>query len=213
VKERLVTLLCALGALALFFAMFLHGDDVTNRRGGLSVPTSEERRANGYHGAMVWLDQEHIKTVSVRDRFDKRLAQSGLPATGNLLIVTLPAVTVFRTEEFRPLDTWVRAGNTLLVLAALSDEPDWAFAAGRPVSGDLSLLTGLEFETIRGPQRRGSQPAKSRAQTRWELASRRPPGPSRSRSLGRWCLMGRTPTSKECGRPWRCPTIRGRRGP
>jgi hypothetical protein len=162
-KERLVTLLCALGALALFLAMFLHGDGVTNGRDGVPSPTSEERRANGYHGAMVWLDEEHIKTVSVRDRFDKGLAGPGLPATGNLLVVTLPAVTAFRTEELRPLDTWVRAGNTLLVLAALSDDPDWAFAAGRPVSGDLSLLTGLEFETVRGQEQGSSGPAKPRS--------------------------------------------------
>jgi Domain of unknown function (DUF4350) len=170
VIERLITLLCALGALALFLAMFLHADDVTNGRGGVPAPTSEERRANGYHGAMVWLDEEHIKTVSVRDRLDNRLAQTGLAATGNLLVVTLPAVTAFRTEELRALDTWVRAGNTLLVLAALSDDPDWAFAAGRPVSGDLRLLTGLEFETVRGheqldrgSEQRGSRPAKPRA--------------------------------------------------
>jgi len=43
-KERLITFLCALGALALFLAMFLHGDDVTNGRGGVPGPTSEERR-------------------------------------------------------------------------------------------------------------------------------------------------------------------------
>jgi hypothetical protein len=156
-KERLVTLLCALGALAVFLAVFLRGDDVTNGRGGVAGPTSEERRANGYHGAMVWLDEEHVKTVSVRDRFDKWVGRTGLPPTGNLLVVTLPAVTAFRTEEFRPLDTWVRAGNTLLVLAALSDDPDWAFAAGRPAAGDLSLLTGLEFEAGRGAQPRGSK--------------------------------------------------------
>ena len=162
-KERLVTLVCALGALVLFLAMFLHGDDVTNRRGGVPAPTSEERRANGYHGAMMWLGEEHVKTVSVRDRFDKWVARTGLPAAGNLLIVTLPAVTPFKTEELRPLDTWVRAGNTLLVLAALSDDPDWAFASGRPVSGDLTLLTGLEFEIARRAQQHGSQPAKSRA--------------------------------------------------
>jgi hypothetical protein len=156
-KERLVTLLCALCALALFLAMFLHGDDVSDGRGGVPGPTSEERRGNGYHGAMVWLDEDHVKTVSVRERLDKRLAEPGLSATGNLLIVTLPAVSAFRTEEFRPLDTWVRAGNTLLVLAALADNPDWAFASGRPVVGDLSLLTGLEFDTARG------QSAKPRA--------------------------------------------------
>jgi hypothetical protein len=97
---------------------------------------------------MVWLDEEHIKTVSVRDRFDKWVGRASLPAAGNLLIVTLPAVNAFKTEEFRPLDTWVRGGNTLLVLAALSDDPDWAFAVGRPVAGDLSLLTGLEFEAV-----------------------------------------------------------------
>ena len=162
-RDRLITLLCALGALALFLAMFLHAGDVTTGRGGVPAPTSEERRGNGYHGAMLWLDDEHIKTVSVRERFDKRLTQPGLSATGNLLVVTLPAVTAFRTEEFRPLDTWVRAGNTLLVLAALSDDPDWAFSAGRPASGDLTLLTGLEFETVRGSQLRSSRPAKPRA--------------------------------------------------
>jgi hypothetical protein len=165
-KERLITLLCALGALALFLAMFLHGDDVTNGRGGVPGPTSEERRVNGYHGAMVWLDEEHIKTVSVRDRIDKWVGRASLPAAGNLLIVTLPAVNAFKTEEFRPLDTWVRAGNTLLVLAALSDDPDWAFAVGRPVAGDLSLLTGLEFEAVRsveqqGPGHTGPQSAKA----------------------------------------------------
>jgi hypothetical protein len=161
-KERLITLFCARGALALFLAMFLRAGDVSNGRGGIPTPTSEERRGNGYHGAMVWLAEEHIRTVSVRDRFDKRLRQSGLSATGNLLVVTLPAVTAFRTEELRPLDAWVRAGNTLLILAALSDDPDWAFAAGRPASGDVTLLTGLEFETVRGSQQRGSRPVKPR---------------------------------------------------
>src|ERR1700733_15415393 len=107
---------------------------------------------------MSWRGGVDSKTLPVGERFDKRLTQPGLPATGNLLVVTLPAVTSFRTEEFRPLDTWVRAGNTLLVLAALSDDPDWAFSAGRPASGDLTLLTGLEFETVRG-----SRPAKPRA--------------------------------------------------
>ncbi len=71
--------------------------------------------------------------------------------------MTLPSTATFKTEEFRPLDHWIRAGNTLLVLAALSDNPDWAFALGGFASGDLSLLTGLEFEAVksREPQARG----------------------------------------------------------
>ena len=150
-KERWVTLVCALGALALFLAMFLHGDDATNGRDDVASPTSAERRANGYHGAMVWLDGEHIRTLSLRERFDTLTApRFGLPASGNLLIVTLPAATPFRTEEFRPLDSWIRAGNTLLILAALADEPDWAFAIGRPAFADLGLLSGLEFDVSDG---------------------------------------------------------------
>jgi uncharacterized protein DUF4350 len=146
VKERLITLACACGALALFLAMFLHGDDTSSSRGDVPRPTTEERRANGYSGAMGWLDEEHIQTISVRQRFDKLTVSPHLPAAGNLLIVTLPAASSFKTEELHSLESWVRTGNTLLVLAALSDDPDWAFVLGRPVSGDLTLLTGLEFE-------------------------------------------------------------------
>ena len=152
VKERWVTLVCALGALALFLAMFLRGNDVGSRRGSVPSPTSEERRGNGYHGAMMWLDEEAVRTVSVRERFEQWLGKHpGTAATGNLLIVTLPVETAFRTEELRPLENWVRAGNTLLVMAALDDQPDWAFAVGRPVAGDLSVLTGLEVEAARNP--------------------------------------------------------------
>ena len=154
--ERLVTLVCACGALALFLAMFLHNDDGNSARGDVPRPTSEEHRPNGYNGAMAWLDGEHVRTVSVRDRFNRLAVRPGLPATGNLLIVTLPAATSFKTEELRPLENWIQAGNTLLVLAALSDDPDWAFVLGRPVSGDLSLLTGLEFQLAKAPGRHGA---------------------------------------------------------
>ena len=148
-KERFITFICALGALALFFTMFMHQD--SHGIGGIEVPrpTTEERGGNGYDAAMEWLDREHIRTLSLRDRYDKLPQKRALAATGNVLIVTLPATAVFKTEEFRPLDHWVRAGNTLLVLAALSDTPDWAFSFGGMTSGDLNLLTGLEFESAK----------------------------------------------------------------
>lgn len=147
-KERLITFICALGALALFFTMFLHED--SGGFGGADVPrpTTEERGVNGYQAAVQWLDHEHIRTLSLRDRYD-RISKKNLAATGNVLIVTLPATAVFKTEEFRPLDHWVREGNTLVVLAALSDTPDWAFSLGGMTPGDLNLLTGLEFESTR----------------------------------------------------------------
>jgi hypothetical protein len=149
VKERLITFVCALGALALFFTMFLHKDEQGIGGKEIPRPTTEERGGNGYHAALQWLDAEHIRAVSLRDRFDKLPQKKSLATTGNVLIVTLPAVAVFKTEEFRPLDHWVRAGNTLLVLAALSDNPAWAFSFASMTSGDLNLLTGLEFETTR----------------------------------------------------------------
>jgi hypothetical protein len=154
VKERFVTLLCALGALVLFFTMFFHGEGGGVSGKDIPRPTTQERTENGYHAAMTWLDGEHIRVVSLRDRFDKLEKRRGLAPTGNVLIVTLPAITMFKTEEFRPLDRWVRAGNTLLVLAALSDTPDWAYLQKSMTASDVNLLTGLEFETARAREQR-----------------------------------------------------------
>ncbi|HET9390506.1 MAG TPA: DUF4350 domain-containing protein [Steroidobacteraceae bacterium] len=152
-KERLITLLCALGALLLFFTMFVRGRAVTGDE-EVPRPTTVERRGNGYFAAMEWLDASHIRSISLRDRFDKLATRKDLAPRGNILIVTLPATAPYKTEEFRPLDHWVRAGNTMLVLAALSDSPDWAFSIGSLASGDLNLLTGLNFETVKTRERR-----------------------------------------------------------
>jgi hypothetical protein len=170
VKERLITFICALGALALFFTMFMHQDPRGFGGGEVPRPTTEERTNNGYRAALEWLDREHIRTISLRERYD-RLPKKALAASGNVLLVTLPATAVFKTEEFRPLDHWVRAGNTLVVLAALSDTPDWAFAFGGMTSGDLNLLTGLEFESTRNRDMRLRKAAGPAAKERSE------PGP------------------------------------
>lgn len=156
-KERLITLLFALGALALFIAMFARGEGGLDPRKDVPRPTTAERRGNGYYAAMSWLDAENVRTLSLRDRFNTLPGREDLPPSGNLLIVTLPATVSFRTEEFVPLDRWVRAGNTLLVLAALADNPDWAFRFAGLTPGDLNLLTGLEFETTRSRERRLQQ--------------------------------------------------------
>jgi hypothetical protein len=147
-KERAVTLVCALGALLLFVTMFASGQRGLDAGSGVPRPTTEEQGPNGYRAALEWLTSQHVRTYSLRDRFDQ-LDREGLSRTGNVLVVTLPATTSFRTEELRALDNWVRAGNTLLVLAALSDEPDWGFAFAGLIPGDLRLLTGLEAQRER----------------------------------------------------------------
>jgi hypothetical protein len=152
VKERLITLVLALGALALFALMFLKRDDTFGN--DVRSPVTSERRGSGYHAAITWLDDEGIRTASLRERFDTLAKRKDLAPTGNLLIVTLPARLDFKTAEFLPLDRWIRSGNTLLVMAALSDNPDWAADLRGLAWGDLSLLTGLEFETVWARERR-----------------------------------------------------------
>jgi hypothetical protein len=149
--------------------MFLEREGPIGARNEVPVPVTSEHRGGGYHAAMTWLDAEGIRAISLRDRFDTLQKREDLPRSGNLLIVTLPARASFRTVEFLPLDRWVRAGNTLLVMAALSDNPDWAASLGGFAWGDASLLTGLEFESVSVRQAR--------------LARRNRPGPSGAQNL------------------------------
>jgi hypothetical protein len=157
-SERWVTFVFACGALLLFLAMFVRSEGNLGARKDVPRPTSAERRGNGYYGAMSWLEAEEVRAVSLRDRFNSLGDRADLPRTGNLLIVTLPSATAFKSEEFLPLDRWIRAGNTLLVVAALSDNPDWAFRFTGVAPGDLNLLTGLEFETVRNRRLRLQHP-------------------------------------------------------
>jgi hypothetical protein len=161
-KERLVTLACAMGALLLFLAMFARTETGFDPRKEVPRPTTAERRANGYYAAISWLEAENVRAISLRDRFDKLPQREDLAPTGNLLVVTLPATAGFKTEEFVPLDRWIRAGNTLLVLAALSDNPDWAYRLAGLTPGDLNLLTGLEYETTRMREARLQKARESR---------------------------------------------------
>jgi hypothetical protein len=171
-RERLTTLACALGALVVFVTLFVRGGDLERER--VAPPTTLEHSDNGLLAAVSWLEGEGIRTVSLRERFDTLARRRDLPPAGNLLIVTTPVVTAFRVSETKALDRWLRDGNTLLVLAALSDRPAWA--AGGFVRGDLSLLTGLDF-VLRAQQRSGGPGAapgasgdKTRAADAWQLA-------------------------------------------
>jgi len=156
-RERLITLVCALGSLVLLAALFVRGEGLDSRR--VALPTTIERHGNGLAGAKSWLEAEGIRTVSLRERFDTLAKRRDLPRAGNLLIMTAPVATPFRVQEAGAVNHWIRAGNTLLVLAALSDTPDWG-RGGLSIHNDLQLLTGLDFEAVRRAQ--GSQNATAR---------------------------------------------------
>ncbi len=142
-RERLTTLGCALGSLLVCGMLFVRTGPPGER--DLAAPTTAERRANGLLGAMSWLKEEGISAISLRERFSTLAKSPRLSPTGNLLVVTLPAATAFRTDEAVALDGWIRRGNTLLILAALSDRPAWA-RSDRGLAGDLQLLSGLEVQ-------------------------------------------------------------------
>jgi hypothetical protein len=154
-KERLITLACALGALLLFITLFVQVGAA--ERPELTVPTTADRGDNGLAAASAWLAGEHVPTRALRARFDGALTAADLTLSGNLLIVSLPVATPFGVEELHALDQWLQAGNTLLVLAAFEDRPDWA--TGRiGLDRELADLTGLGRETPRANGRRPAPP-------------------------------------------------------
>lgn len=144
-RERLVTFGLALAAFAAFYALWLSPSGIAPG-GEAARPTSSERRGNGYAGLFEWLTRSGVEARSFRERYTA-LPDSDLPASGNLLILSLPGIEAFRSDEFGALDKWVRRGNTLLINAALLDQPGWAAGRSSGVVVELEGLTSLEFET------------------------------------------------------------------
>jgi hypothetical protein len=145
-RERLVTFGLALGALVAFYALWLTPSSGLDPGGDAARPTSAERRGNGYAALFTWLSRSGIEVRSFRERYTA-LPDLDLPASGNLLILSLPGVEVFHSDEFGALDKWVRRGNTLLINAALLDQPGWAAGRSSGTVVEIEGLTSLEFET------------------------------------------------------------------
>ena len=144
-RDRLITFLCALGALALFYAIFLAEPAPLAEK--FSEPTTTERGSNGYLAALRWLQSTDVRVESQRRRYDWLIQDaSGLAPSGNLLIITMPYKYGTRQRELEQLWSWVAAGNTVLVLAALADTPDWTMAyVANDLPGDIAAITGVNF--------------------------------------------------------------------
>lgn len=138
-KDRWITLLLALGALAAFYFYFIPKQENAEEH---SRPLATEMRANGYFAIRRWLETEGIPVTELRQRYDWLARARGLPKHGNLLITTIPHKRVMRLAEENALKKWVRSGNTLLVVAGIFDTPEW----GMPDSttpNELFQLTNL----------------------------------------------------------------------
>jgi hypothetical protein len=145
IKERVLMLALAAGALGLFYILFFpkprtNSDEIVR-------PLSSESRPEGYLAVWRWLGEQHIRTVSLRYRYDRLPTQLSKP-TGNLLLVTLPQWVPARTAELEKLEGWVERGNTLLIMAAIHDTPPWSLDADPLVKEKVEQLTGLHLETL-----------------------------------------------------------------
>jgi hypothetical protein len=167
-KERLTSLMLAGAALACFYALFLpHARAPTQK---VTRPLSTEAGPNGYLGLTKWLQAEGRVPWSLRQRYGRLDELTRSQDTGNLLIATTPQLYPIRQSEVEPLQAWIERGNTLLVLAGLSDTPDWSMGEGVDTGFlyHLRLMTSLGVAQI-VPEKQGdggsqqSADAKSRA--------------------------------------------------
>lgn len=152
-KERLLTLALALGALLAFYAVMVPKPSIPQQRP--TRPISTEAGPNGYLGMVRWLEAEGVTVLSLRQRFGRWNEVPGLQSsTGNLLISTAPHLYPMRDSEVAPLRVWIERGNTLLLVAGLSDTPDWSMEEG----GDqrflerLHSMTQMSFSPVRKDQ-------------------------------------------------------------
>lgn len=152
-RERVITFLLALAALAAFYGLWLGPSPSLDPDAEVARPTTAERRGNGYAGLFEWLQRSGVDVRSFRERYTK-LPDLEAPLSGNLMVLSLPAVEVFHSEEFSALDAWVRRGNTLLINAALLDQPAWAARRSSGAVVEIESLTSIEFETRKAREAR-----------------------------------------------------------
>lgn len=141
-KQRAATLLLAIGALVVFYALFFPKPGALQNSAPL--PLSTESGPDGLAGVRQWLLLAHIPVQSLRERYEQ-LDRGATAASGNVLITSLPQRLPMNTPEAAALAHWVERGNTLLVLAALEDTPRWAAGGGPQVIAELARMTRFDF--------------------------------------------------------------------
>lgn len=140
--ERLSAVLGAVGALCVVVLLLNPG--AGNQPDEVSRPLSTDRHDAGLWALARWAEEAGISTWSLRERYHTLDAIPGMPARGNLLLITLPQRHQARFLERRELVRWVEAGNTALVLVAGGGRPDWL--AQTDLGGDDGLLEEFGFE-------------------------------------------------------------------
>jgi hypothetical protein len=157
-KQRAITLLLALAALGLFYALLFPKPMAMLQPA--SSPLSTDGGDDGELAVWRWLQAESIPVASLRSRYD-RLASAaggtgGSAGGGNVLISVMPHRLAVRAQEWPSLSRWIEQGNTLLVLAALDDTPRWTLNAQSNLIDSLQRATHLNFQVQAEPKDKAS---------------------------------------------------------
>lgn len=145
-RDRLITFAGALLALVVVYGLFFGNVESPST---VTRPITIERGDNGYFAFQQWLVAEGVSTYSLRGRFSNLAENSEIPnETGNILVTTLPYLRPMREHESASLLNWISDGNTLLVLAAINDTPDWSITTTTPFLDDLQTITGIYFVAL-----------------------------------------------------------------
>lgn len=141
-KDRLITLLG--GLVALYAVIILLAPKTEPDY--ISRPLTTDEQRHGLSSLMQWLQHENVETLSLRQRYDELINSPGLAESGNLLVIHLPLLLPAQNDEIIRLRNWLSAGNSLLILSAYNDFPEWT-GSTRPGANadDYSLLYELGF--------------------------------------------------------------------
>jgi hypothetical protein len=141
-KDRLITLLG--GLLALYAVIILLAPKTEPDY--ISRPLTTDEQRHGLSALMQWLEHENVETLSLRQRYDELINSPELAESGNLLVIHLPLLLPAQSDETTRLRSWLSAGNSLLILSAYNDFPEWTGSTRPGASADdYSLLYDLGF--------------------------------------------------------------------
>lgn len=142
-KERLTTLAGSIGALLLFVMLLSPvGRDAAD---GHSRPHTSDDGASGYWALHRWAESSGVPTFVLRRRYTSLPGETGISATGNLIVITLPQISKARHGELEDLADWLSNGNDALIVMAIGDHPQWRLRAEDNSTDDLLEIVGFEL--------------------------------------------------------------------
>ncbi|MFK7977278.1 MAG: DUF4350 domain-containing protein, partial [Halioglobus sp.] len=85
---------------------------------------------------------------SIRRRLEDYLPAAQIERSGNVMIATMPFRKPQRHPDHRALRSWVRQGNTLVILAAINETPEWSRMTFADPIEDIFHLFNVDFDVV-----------------------------------------------------------------